>query len=476
MSERVLNELRASPLFTRVLPSRIVHTHAEWATLDEEARAKPTQVGVEAIRLLPEWKEIQRLVESLAAYAPATATLIALWKVCPVTPIRHSAGHALLRSGSAEAYAGLVSTMSDATDFLALSLAVRALIKQEPTTAYARTRMLFEEQSVRAPGGSAVPNAILWFFRPGAFDAKGPIWTEPRAPSWLDEDWLRLCARLRRHDLLGANARAVLVHADGGAVEHALAVSPLPGAPTSVSSPIGDLVSRYTSGEYERVWNDMRAYASIDGDLREEVLAVARLTMRRVRNNVDLVSQRLAALKWRALSGELQSEPTEEDGEVIAEIEEITGASIPPSVRAFWEEVGGVDFVWNYELGDAPNVGIDLVEADPLSVAAARSARYLLDEWRDTQERVPTELRDPYALDLAPDYLHKANISGGAPYGVELPFYGADPVWENEEHSLPFVDYLRLCFRWAGFPRLERTKTAAVEAFVRDLGRDLIPF
>jgi hypothetical protein len=28
-------------------------------------------------------------------------------------------------------------------------------------------------------------------------------------------------------------------------------------------------------------------------------------------------------------------------------------------------------------------------------------------------------------------------------------------VFLNEDHELPFVDYLRLSFRWAGFPRLE---------------------
>jgi len=35
-------------------------------------------------------------------------------------------------------------------------------------------------------------------------------------------------------------------------------------------------------------------------------------------------------------------------------------------------------------------------------------------------------------------------------------FLGADPVFANEGHQLSPVDYLRLCFRWAGFPHLER--------------------
>jgi hypothetical protein len=45
------------------------------------------------------------------------------------------------------------------------------------------------------------------------------------------------------------------------------------------------------------------------------------------------------------------------------------------------------------------------------------------------------ELADPLYLDLAPDCLQKVQISGGGPYGIELPFLGADPIIENEAHE-----------------------------------------
>ena len=44
----------------------------------------------------------------------------------------------------------------------------------------------------------------------------------------------------------------------------------------------------------------------------------------------------------------------------------------------------------------------------------------------------------------------------------------------NEAHELPFVDYLRLCFRWAGFPRLEGDADRPdVREFLKVLGDGL---
>ena len=48
---------------------------------------------------------------------------------------------------------------------------------------------------------------------------------------------------------------------------------------------------------------------------------------------------------------------------------------------------------------------------------------------------------EPFSVDLAPDYLHKANISGGGPYAVLVPFFGADPVFDYERRDLSFLGY-----------------------------------
>jgi hypothetical protein len=111
--------------------------------------------------------------------------------------------------------------------------------------------------------------------------------------------------------------------------------------------------------------------------------------------------------------------------------------------------VGAVDSVWDYVQAQAvPAFGldVDLIDMDPLSVEAAGKTVAL---WLD--EGSPGNLHTPSPLWLAADYLRKVNTSGGDPYGMYLPFDGADRAFEGEPHGLPFVDYLRLASRRAAF-------------------------
>lgn len=481
MSAELLQQLLGSAVFKRPLPARPVHSHAEWAALDDEQRIEAHQVGVTAIRLVPEHRKIAELIRGLANHPPATAALTDLWQRCSVSPIRAAAGHALLALDTAESRAPLIATIDEAVDHLSTHLGVRALFQENPATSYQRLLPWFDETRLRAPSGAVIPNAILWFFCPSSLRALGggrmePMWTEPRAPSWLDADWLRLCARLRQHDLVGANARDVLRNAPAGAVDRALGDSPLPPPPPAIKTAPGDLLTRYQRGEHLEVWRELRVHPRIEGALREEALAVARATMERVRQNVALLVERLSARGWKALGGRLHTPLGEEDRRAMTEVERRIGAPLPPSLRAFWEVVGGVDLVWDYN-DDAGDFDLPeaLVEADPLAVDPARVATYLFEEWEERIDAVRPELRDPYNLDLAPDRFHKANISGGAPYGIDLPFLGADPIWRGEAHELPFVDYLRLCFRWAGFPRLEHEPERWAD-LVRELAAGFITF
>jgi hypothetical protein len=243
--------------------------------------------------------------------------------------------------------------------------------------------------------------------------------------------------------------------------------------------PRADLLARYLRGEHRPVWNELRSHQALGGDLLEEAQAVAQETMRRVAYDADLLAERLAAFGWIPLLGDLRTRPRLEDREVIRRIEGVTGAPLPVSLHAFWQVVGGINFVWNYERGDPPELGVDLPMdgMGPLWVDSPREATHLFEVWEDQRSGVDLPVAGPFQLDLAPDYLHKANTSGGAPYGIELPFFGADPVFMNEDHELPFVDYLRLCFRWAGFPRLEDDADRPdVREFLRLMCKNLEPF
>jgi hypothetical protein len=57
-----------------------------------------------------------------------------------------------------------------------------------------------------------------------------------------------------------------------------------------------------------------------------------------------------------------------------------------------------------------------------------------------------------FSLAFAPDVYHKVNVSGGTPYAIILPNAGADALIEIYGKQSYFVDYLRECFKWGGFP------------------------
>ena len=236
--------------------------------------------------------------------------------------------------------------------------------------------------------------------------------------------------------------------------------------PIAMSPPV-DLLSRYLRGDHCRVWQELHSHEAVGGDLLEEARAVAAETMKRVAAAADLLAERLAARGWKPLGGlseHMRTRPSPKDDlTIIKQIEARTRSPLPLSLLAFWQYVGGINFVWDYDCEEpAPSCGLDLFldEQDPLYVGSPKDTLYLLNELEEHRSPVDLELRDPFELQLAPDYLHKANISGGVPYSVQLPFSGIDPIFANERHKLPFVDYLRLCFRWGGFPLLEITTAA----------------
>ena len=134
---------------------------------------------------------------------------------------------------------------------------------------------------------------------------------------------------------------------------------------------------------------------------------------------------------------------------------------LPLSVRAFCEVVGAVDLIGRHPIL-APARGS--VTPDPLVVAGIDELLSEIGAWEDDDE----------VLALAPDDLHKANVSGGDPYAIAVPDPKADGVLLNERHELLFVDYLRLCCRFGGLPGYEAQENPPAE--IEGLRRDLLDF
>ena len=118
-------------------------------------------------------------------------------------------------------------------------------------------------------------------------------------------------------------------------------------------------------------------------------------------------------------------------------------ATLPLSLRVFYEVVGEVNLIGSHPtLAPADRA----IAPDPLVVYALDEGALEYDEEEDEEEGRPS------AITIAPDDLHKANTSGGDAYEMAIPDLRADGELLNERHQLFFVDYLRLCFRFGGFP------------------------
>jgi hypothetical protein len=60
----------------------------------------------------------------------------------------------------------------------------------------------------------------------------------------------------------------------------------------------------------------------------------------------------------------------------------------------------------------------------------------------------------PDSLEVAPDGFFKFWVSGGGPYWIAVPNAAVDGILGHEWHQTTLVNYLRICFRWAGLPEL----------------------
>jgi hypothetical protein len=480
----LLQQLQDSILFQPDFPRRITYTHAEWRRLPDEQKGASHQPGLEAINRAREiWPRLRDAVTAIGAarHEPAIPTLAHLWRHCALAPIRTATGHALYRMRTESAWNELASMIDDSAHPSAY-LGAKATIERDPVKAYDDLAPRFKKGPSWSP---EIGNTALQLLTPNnKFFEKGELILAP-VHEWLQQEprWLELCARLRRDPLFGASAREVLRHAEPAArrpvLERTKAIETLRREQTRVP-PVGKLVPRYCSGQFESVWREIRSHEHLDGHFRAEVFEVARETMKRVARNADLLSERLHVRGWKALCGSLRTKPSPNLGQIVAKFEAASQSPIPPSLLAFWTEVGGVDWIWNYNLPEAaPHLGVDLymVEMDPLSISDPDEAAWVLEDWKEALNEADPDLVEPFNLILAPDVYHKADISGGPPYEIGLPFLGADPVLGNERHCLPFVDYLRLCFRWAGFPGLEQyAEREDVQRFVAKFGAGLEPF
>ncbi|HZU35831.1 MAG TPA: hypothetical protein VFA18_07985 [Gemmataceae bacterium] len=140
--------------------------------------------------------------------------------------------------------------------------------------------------------------------------------------------------------------------------------------------------------------------------------------------------------------------PEAETAEAIARIEREVGV-LPFALKLFWQRIGSVDFC-----GSHPE-WTGCCYPDPLVVYPPSVAVNELEDFlADKVERLAHNF--PYAVPIAQDLKHKANVSGGMWYNLSVPAVADDPPLNAEWHKTTFVAYLELAVQWAGFPGLAR--------------------
>jgi hypothetical protein len=220
-------------------------------------------------------------------------------------------------------------------------------------------------------------------------------------------------------------------------------------------------LARYRAGRREEVWHELRQLGAAvhEPEIRAQAQLVCDEMALRARHNIEVIVERLTRDGFRFHTNDDEQTPRT--------------PHIPPTPTAAqhadWLEqrFGPVPLTllsWVRLVGDVWLVGThpewpESASADPLVIQVEGShypdypiQKHFTDEWeqwRKYPEKHP-ESR-PFILDLAPDRLHKENVSGGAPYGMRLPDACADGLFRAEA-SMPFVEYLNWVFRRGGFP------------------------
>ena len=251
-------------------------------------------------------------------------------------------------------------------------------------------------------------------------------------------------------------------------------------------------LSRYRAGEHRAVWADLRALGETVRDPRhfEDARAVAVETMTRVRRNVETLIERLSDAGYEfGIEGVGRptaplSPPDAGTPRYVRWMEDL-GGPLGLSARAWVEVVGDVNLNGNHPLWAGRDMYTDALVVEfeyrawPLPDGRPFDARgHHASEWEAWAEAVAEdgpEETGPFGFDVAPDFYHKANVSGAGSYRVLVPDRTADAVIDLGGPTMPFTDYLRHCFAWGGFPGFADREKGRDGGTVAALVKDLLP-
>lgn len=248
--------------------------------------------------------------------------------------------------------------------------------------------------------------------------------------------------------------------------------------------PMRTYYDRYVAGECDKVWNELRLLGDVapDHQAYQDACAVADEAMRRTRANLELIVARLNEEGYQffdtcdppTASGVPLMTPDEDSRSLIATLERMVGP-LPIVLRSWISIVGDVSL-----LGQHPKWP-DVTDAMLVEFEGRHYRRRVPHEQRiqkrlnDWKFRKSMGIVKPFVLYFAPDVYHKVGYSGGSGYGINLPASTVDGSVDLGESYLTFIDYVRLCFNWGGFPGFEDLPEGSDVGIIHRLTMDLLP-
>jgi len=226
-----------------------------------------------------------------------------------------------------------------------------------------------------------------------------------------------------------------------------------------------DFYNRYINGEDGRsVYNDIYALGqdAFNDKNFDDVQKVMIETFNRVAFNLEIIFSALKSIKY-AFKTEFQCSsdkpllaPLPNTDELLLKLDKATSGfgQVPYSLKLFYKIVGTCNFGWDYE--NRPELFWEY--ADPIQITSLDDlVSYVTEgDWKEylSEELAGNYTPHPY-IELAADYYHKDNVSGGLPYSIQITKAPCiDSLFLNEPNGTNFINYLRICMENCGFSRI----------------------
>jgi hypothetical protein len=223
--------------------------------------------------------------------------------------------------------------------------------------------------------------------------------------------------------------------------------------------------NRYINGEDGRsVYTDIYnlKQEAFSDKYFDDVQSVLTETFNRVAFNLEIIFSELQNINY-AFKTQFQSNsekpllhPLPNTDQLLVKLDDAVTdfGHIPLSLKLFYKIVGSCNFGWDYD--NQPEMFWEC--ADPIQIDNLHDVVNYVSEgdWREYLIEILEDdnSQSPY-LELAADYLHKDNISGGLPYSIQLTKqHSIDSLFLNEPNETNFINYLRICMENCGFPRI----------------------